>query len=148
MGFSFSFNLTANSSCCQSFRTNQDERNIRGLPINLNHINLNSCFCCPYHLLATSINLYNIFQFPDLLGHIYGEESNEFSCLDGQMLCLSVGNTEEDTCKQLVRILGDQRAAESLSQLVHSTASVGLDIPDCDLSTENLGIWIDPIGKV
>lgn len=64
------------------------------------------------------------------------------------MLCLSIGNTEADTCKQLVRILGNERAAESLSQLVHSTAVVELDIPECELSTGNLGIWIDPIGNL
>uniref|UniRef100_A0A1B6MLS7 Inositol polyphosphate 1-phosphatase n=1 Tax=Graphocephala atropunctata TaxID=36148 RepID=A0A1B6MLS7_9HEMI len=84
-------------------------------------------------------------MFQNLVGHIYGEESNEFSCLDGETISLMVGSTEEETSNQLVRILGDERAACTLAQLVHSTAELDLDIPSCSLSTDQLAIWIDPI---
>ncbi|XP_046682368.1 inositol polyphosphate 1-phosphatase isoform X2 [Homalodisca vitripennis] len=84
-------------------------------------------------------------EFPDLVGHICGEESNEFSCLDGETICLTVGGTEEETYNQLVRILGNERAACTLAHLVHSTAEVDLVIPSCSLSTDELAIWIDPI---
>lgn len=88
-----------------------------------------------------------MFKFPDLIGHIHGEESNEFSCPDGESVCLCVGISEAETCSQLARVLGDKKAAQTLARLVHSQVHVDLDIPACHLSTEDLAVWIDPIGK-
>lgn len=84
------------------------------------------------------------------MGHIYGEESNEFSCLDGENINLRVGSCEKETFDQLLRILGDEKAANSLANLVHSA----VNLPDLQLPTDapclpldEIGIWIDPIGK-
>ncbi|XP_054280735.1 inositol polyphosphate 1-phosphatase-like [Macrosteles quadrilineatus] len=88
-------------------------------------------------------------EFPELVGHIYGEESNEFSCLDGETIELKVCISEEKTAQQLLRIVGDEKVANLLACLVHSKPEFpdDLEIPTdvtC-LPLEEIGIWIDPI---
>jgi len=87
-------------------------------------------------------------EFPELVGHIYGEESNEFSCADGEVVNLKVGIDEVETSHLLLKILGNECAAESLASLVHSPVhSPSSDLPTNvpHLPLDDLGIWIDPI---
>lgn len=67
--------------------------------------------------------------------------------MDGQNTHLTIGQNEAETRDLLLRILGDEKAAGSLAQLVHMNVNTQLDIPNTSLPTENIGIWIDPIGK-
>ncbi|XP_030822847.1 inositol polyphosphate 1-phosphatase [Camarhynchus parvulus] len=89
-------------------------------------------------------------QFPELRGHIHGEESSEFRDAHGGMVTVRVGATPEDTVALLVAVLGPEhtRAAELLAEAVHQEVTLGdteLDGIDPGLSPGELGIWIDPI---
>uniref|UniRef100_A0A8C3NHV8 Uncharacterized protein n=1 Tax=Geospiza parvula TaxID=87175 RepID=A0A8C3NHV8_GEOPR len=89
-------------------------------------------------------------QFPELRGHIHGEESSEFRDAHGGTVTVRVGATPEDTVALLVAVLGPEhtRAAELLAEAVHQEVTLGdteLDGIDPGLSPGELGIWIDPI---
>ena len=89
--------------------------------------------------------------------HIFGEESNKFTNTLGESVHVRVCDTQEDTSKLLSKVLdGRQGAADILAKLVHSDISPddvkieeGLSkVPDDeDISVDDFGIWIDPIGK-
>ena len=88
--------------------------------------------------------------------HIFGEESNKFTNTLGESVHVRVCDTQEDTSKLLSKVLdGRQGAADILAKLVHSDISPedvkieeGLSkVPDDeDISVDDFGIWIDPIG--
>ncbi|KAM8990424.1 inositol polyphosphate 1-phosphatase [Ara ararauna] len=88
-------------------------------------------------------------EFPELQGHIHGEESNEFRSPEGETVMVRVCATPGDTAALLLTVLAPEReAAELLSDAVHrdvvledaALAGVELSIPPQDLA-----IWIDPI---
>ncbi|NXI47920.1 INPP phosphatase, partial [Galbula dea] len=88
-------------------------------------------------------------EFPELQGHIYGEESNEFPTVRGDTVTVKVCATPEDTAALLFSVLDPSRAAaELLADAAHQDvvlsdavlAAVELDIP-----VQDLAIWIDPI---
>ncbi|XP_032939290.1 inositol polyphosphate 1-phosphatase isoform X1 [Catharus ustulatus] len=89
-------------------------------------------------------------QFPELRGHIHGEESNEFRDAEGGTVTVRVGATPGDTAALLLAVLGPEhaRAAELLAQTVHREVTLGdteLAGIDPGVSPGELGIWIDPI---
>ncbi|GAB0201329.1 inositol polyphosphate 1-phosphatase [Grus japonensis] len=88
-------------------------------------------------------------EFPELKGHIHGEESNEFRNGQGEMVAVRVCTTPGETAALLLSVLEPERAAaELLAAAVHrdvalgdaELAGVALSIPPQDLA-----IWIDPI---
>ncbi|XP_063215218.1 inositol polyphosphate 1-phosphatase isoform X1 [Chroicocephalus ridibundus] len=89
-------------------------------------------------------------EFPELQGHIHGEESNEFrNGQAGETVTVRVCATPGDTAALLLSVLEPERAAaELLAAAVHrdvtledaELASVALSVPPQDLA-----IWIDPI---
>ncbi|NXS53519.1 INPP phosphatase, partial [Brachypteracias leptosomus] len=88
-------------------------------------------------------------EFPELQGHIHGEESNEFQNGQGETVTVRVCATPGDTAALLLAVLGPERAAaELLAAAVHRDVAlsdaeldgVGLNIPPRDLA-----VWIDPI---
>ncbi|XP_037226653.1 inositol polyphosphate 1-phosphatase [Falco rusticolus] len=88
-------------------------------------------------------------EFPQLQGHIHGEESNEFRNGQGETVAVRVCATPGDTAALLLSVLEPERAAaELLAVAVHrdvvledaELAGVALSIPPQDLA-----IWIDPI---
>ncbi|XP_069662484.1 inositol polyphosphate 1-phosphatase [Haliaeetus albicilla] len=88
-------------------------------------------------------------EFPELRGHIHGEESNEFKNGQGETVAVRVCATPGDTAALLLSVLEpEQAAAELLAAAVHrdvaledvELAGVALSIPPQDLA-----IWIDPI---
>ncbi|NXL69091.1 INPP phosphatase, partial [Chordeiles acutipennis] len=90
-------------------------------------------------------------EFPELQGHIHGEESNEFKNGQGETVAVQVCATPGDTAALLLSVLEPERAAaELLAAAVHQdvtledaeVAKVTLNIPPQDLA-----IWIDPIGE-
>ncbi|XP_054043111.1 inositol polyphosphate 1-phosphatase isoform X1 [Rissa tridactyla] len=88
-------------------------------------------------------------EFPELQGHIHGEESNEFRNGQGETVTVRVCATPGDTAALLLSVLEPERAAaELLAAAVHrdvtledaELAGVALSVPPQDLA-----IWIDPI---
>ncbi|XP_053907363.1 inositol polyphosphate 1-phosphatase [Cuculus canorus] len=88
-------------------------------------------------------------QFPELQGHIHGEESNEFTTAQGATVRVQVGSSPGDTAATLRRVLEPHHeAAELLAAAAHravtlhdaTLATVELNIP-----TQDIAIWIDPI---
>ncbi|XP_072703361.1 inositol polyphosphate 1-phosphatase [Ciconia boyciana] len=88
-------------------------------------------------------------EFPELQGHIHGEETNEFRNGQGETVAVRVCATPGDTAALLLSVLEPERAAaELLAAAVHrdvalgdaKLAGVALSIPPQDLA-----IWIDPI---
>ncbi|NWV84756.1 INPP phosphatase, partial [Dasyornis broadbenti] len=89
-------------------------------------------------------------QFPELRGHIHGEESNEFRDAEGGTVTIRVGATPADTVALLLAVLGPEqaRAAELLAEAVHREVTPGdteLAAIEPGVSPGELGIWIDPI---
>lgn len=90
-------------------------------------------------------------EYPALIGHIYGEESNKFTNTLGESIQVEVCSSPDETAKLLRQVLtGNQAAADILAKLVHYDAQPAYDqvddIPeDCQLELEDIGIWIDPI---
>ncbi|KAM6308086.1 LOW QUALITY PROTEIN: inositol polyphosphate 1-phosphatase [Podargus strigoides] len=88
-------------------------------------------------------------EFPELRGHIHGEESNEFQSAQGDTVAVRVCATPGDTAALLLSVLEPERAAaELLAAAVHrdvapgdtELAGVALGVPPQDLA-----VWIDPI---
>ncbi|KAM9368173.1 inositol polyphosphate 1-phosphatase [Phaethornis superciliosus] len=90
-------------------------------------------------------------EFPELQGHIHGEESNEFRNTQGDTVALRVCATPGDTAALLLSVLEPQRvAAELLAAAVHQEVEVGdTELAGVTLSIppQDLAIWIDPIGE-
>lgn len=91
-------------------------------------------------------------EYPELKGHIYGEESNKFTNTLGESIQVEVCSSPEETSKLLSRVLtGNQSAADILAKLVHfdpkpSYESLDQQISECEcIAIDDLGIWIDPI---
>ncbi|XP_066064482.1 inositol polyphosphate 1-phosphatase [Chamaea fasciata] len=89
-------------------------------------------------------------QFPELRGHIHGEESSEFRDAEGGTVTVRVCDTPGDTVALLLAVLGPEqaRAAELLAEAVHREVTLGdteLDGIEPGVSPGELGIWIDPI---
>lgn len=83
-----------------------------------------------------------------------GEETNVFSNTLGESVVVEVCSSSEETTKLLTKVMGDDVvAAKLLAAEVHkdiqlSDVPVTLEIPaDFDINEDDLGIWIDPIGK-
>ncbi|XP_074836316.1 inositol polyphosphate 1-phosphatase isoform X2 [Carettochelys insculpta] len=88
-------------------------------------------------------------EFPELCGHICGEESNHFQNSLGETLVVQVCATQQDTAGLLARVLDqNQAAAELLAAAVHqevllqdpALARLALAVPP-----ESVAVWIDPI---
>ncbi|NXN90399.1 INPP phosphatase, partial [Bombycilla garrulus] len=89
-------------------------------------------------------------QFPELRGHIHGEESSEFRDVHGGMVTVRVGATPGDTATLLLAVLGPEqtRAAELLAEAVHREVTLGdMELAGIDpgVCPGDVGIWIDPI---
>ncbi|NXQ56564.1 INPP phosphatase, partial [Anthoscopus minutus] len=89
-------------------------------------------------------------QFPELRGHIHGEESSEFRDAQGGTVTVRVGATPGDTLALLLAVLGPEqaRAAELLAEAVHTEVTLGdteLAAIDTGVAPGDVGIWIDPI---
>jgi len=86
---------------------------------------------------------------------ILGEESPNFTNKLGESVTIAVGSSEEDTASCLQAVLsGHEGAASALAKEVHqevnfSSEKLG-EIPQLpeELDYANLGIWIDPIGRL
>ncbi|XP_010879712.1 inositol polyphosphate 1-phosphatase [Esox lucius] len=90
-------------------------------------------------------------QFPEMIGHIHGEESNKFENGLGESVIVTVCGTEKETATLLATVLdGDQTAAALLACAIHRDAThiladTGTDNLQIPLCPSDLGIWIDPI---
>ncbi|XP_062486554.1 inositol polyphosphate 1-phosphatase [Pezoporus occidentalis] len=88
-------------------------------------------------------------EFPELQGHIHGEESSEFRSPEGEMVTVRVCATPEDTAALLLAVLEPERkAAELLSDAVHrdvALADAALAGVELSIPPQDLAIWIDPI---
>ncbi|XP_064824261.1 inositol polyphosphate 1-phosphatase-like [Oncorhynchus masou masou] len=90
-------------------------------------------------------------QFPEIIDHIQGEESNKFENGRGESVIVTVCGTEKETAALLATVLdGDQMAATLLACAIHQDATLtltdtGTDDLHIPLSPSDLGIWIDPI---
>lgn len=85
---------------------------------------------------------------------VQGEETNVFSNTMGESVIVEVCSCSKDTTQLLTKVMGnDVVAAELLAAEVHkniqlSDVPITLDIPnDFDINVDDLGIWIDPIGR-
>lgn len=84
---------------------------------------------------------------------VQGEENNEFSNTLGESVIVEVCNSCEETTQLLNKVMGnDFEASQVLANEVHkditSDLPVSLNIPtDLSIPIEDVGIWIDPIGK-
>ncbi|CAB1353913.1 unnamed protein product, partial [Coregonus sp. 'balchen'] len=91
-------------------------------------------------------------QFPEMIDHIQGEESNKFENGLGESVIVTVCGMEKETAALLATVLdGDQTAATLLASAIHQDAELTLADTGTDdlyipLSPSDLGIWIDPIG--
>ncbi|KMQ91776.1 inositol polyphosphate 1-phosphatase-like protein [Lasius niger] len=93
-------------------------------------------------------------EFPELAKLVQGEETNVFSNTLGESIIVEVCPCSKDTTQLLTKVMGnDAVAAELLAAEVHkdvqlSDVPIMLEIPtDFDINVDDLGIWIDPIGK-
>ncbi|XP_039370385.1 inositol polyphosphate 1-phosphatase-like isoform X2 [Mauremys reevesii] len=88
-------------------------------------------------------------EFPELHGHIRGEESNQFENSLGETLEVQVCATQQDTASLLFTILDRNRpAAELLAAAIHQEVVLqdpALDAVALAIPPERLAIWIDPI---
>lgn len=88
-------------------------------------------------------------EFPELLDHIHGEESNEFRSPEGEMVTVRVCATPGDTAALLLAVLAPEReAAELLADAVHrdvALADAALAGVELSILPQDLAIWIDPI---
>ncbi|CAM5116509.1 unnamed protein product [Natator depressus] len=88
-------------------------------------------------------------EFPELHGHICGEESNKFENSLGETLVVQVCATQRDTASLLFKILDrNQPAAELLAAAIHQEVALqdpALDTVVLAIPPERLAIWIDPI---
>lgn len=92
-------------------------------------------------------------KFPELRGHILGEESNIFKNSFGQELRIEVLEDYESTSKHLTTVLcGNEIAARLLAELIHTDIVLETEQIkemeeqlDFELPLNELGIWIDPI---
>ncbi|XP_039613828.1 inositol polyphosphate 1-phosphatase isoform X1 [Polypterus senegalus] len=86
-------------------------------------------------------------QFPVLKGHIFGEESNEFTNGLGQKICVKICETEKETAKLLSLVLdGNEEAASALARAAHQSAGeLELDTGHAEIPPSTLGVWVDPI---
>ena len=92
-------------------------------------------------------------QFPEMSANIFGEESNKFTNALGESITVSVQSKVEETADLLRKVLnGNEDAARLLAEEVHRTIvaddSELTHLPnDVFTSYQDIGIWIDPIGK-
>ncbi|KAM9252321.1 LOW QUALITY PROTEIN: inositol polyphosphate 1-phosphatase [Cariama cristata] len=90
-------------------------------------------------------------EFPELQGHIHGEESNEFRNGQGETVAVRVCATPGDTAALLLAVLEPERAAaELLAAAAHQDVELGdAELAGVELSIppQDLAIWIDPIGE-
>ncbi|NXT28152.1 INPP phosphatase, partial [Syrrhaptes paradoxus] len=87
-------------------------------------------------------------EFPELQGHIHGEESNEFRNTQGDTVTVRVCATPEDTAALLLAVLDECEAAELLAAAAHRDVALGdAEVAGVVLSMppQDLAIWIDPI---
>ncbi|KAM6106248.1 LOW QUALITY PROTEIN: inositol polyphosphate 1-phosphatase [Pterocles gutturalis] len=88
-------------------------------------------------------------EFPELQGHIHGEESNKFQNTQGDTVTVRVCATPEDTAALLLAVLDPERkAAELLAAAAHGDVALGdAEVAGVALSMppQDLAIWIDPI---
>jgi len=93
--------------------------------------------------------------FPAMQEAILGEESPNFTNKLGESVTIAVGSSEEDTASCLQAVLsGHEGAASALAKEVHQEVNFNSEklgeIPQLpeELDYANLGIWIDPIGRL
>ncbi|XP_046617074.1 inositol polyphosphate 1-phosphatase [Neodiprion virginianus] len=91
-------------------------------------------------------------EFPDLAEHVTGEENNTFSNTLGESVTVKVCSNFDDTANLLEKVLNnDSEVANLLAVEVHREIQLS-DVPgnnhvpdNLKLTTDALGIWIDPI---
>lgn len=97
-----------------------------------------------------------MLQFPLLRGYICGEEVNTFTNPLGESITVEVCATQDDTSTLLTKVLdGNAAAARLLAKAVHTevatpelTEDVKRFLSETDyLDLENVGVWIDPLGR-
>lgn len=88
-------------------------------------------------------------KFPELRGHIGGEESNEFTNANGDTVAVRVCGTVGETAALLGSVLHPEReAAELLAAAAHRDVAVGdaeLDGVTVSIAPGDVAVWIDPI---
>jgi len=95
-------------------------------------------------------------QYPSLCSKINGEESAEFTNSLGESITVRVCASECDTVALLGRVMdGNKAAASMLASAVHKDLPLPhipqeqlKAVQSVSLCPSQLGIWIDPIGKV
>lgn len=95
-------------------------------------------------------------QYPSLCSKINGEESAEFTNSLGESITVRVCASECDTVALLGRVMDSNKAAASmLASAVHKDLPLPhipqeqlKAVQSVSLCPSQLGIWIDPIGKV
>lgn len=85
------------------------------------------------------------------MSHVHGEEDDSV-LIDDRRVSIRLTESEDDTARMLSRILNDETAAAALAAAVHQAVrtvpdSSLSDIGSLDIDTENIAVWIDPIGK-
>ena len=96
------------------------------------------------------MHLFSILQFPILSSKIQGEEQNSFQNTLGECIQVELTNSVEETRDLLCKVLdGKVSVAESLAAIVHSEdALCETEYTSSEtIPADNLGVWIDPIGK-
>lgn len=86
---------------------------------------------------------------------VRGEETNVFSNTLGKTVVVEVCSTSAETTQLLAEVLDDDaEIAELLASEIHKEITldevpVDINIASCDfdIDIDDLGIWIDPIGK-
>lgn len=80
--------------------------------------------------------------------HIYGEENNQFVS-DEETITVEVKPTAEETANILNKVIGNSDASKTLSEALYLPVEVSNDFEnELPELPSNLGIWIDPIGKL
>lgn len=86
---------------------------------------------------------------------IKGEENNVFTNKLGETVVVEIKNNLDDTAELLQIVLNDDKqAAQLLAAEVHKTIFLdnikiqGNPVGCGDLNLNNLGVWIDPIGRL
>lgn len=110
--------------------------------------NLDICrACCTFPCVNMQLKSFALCR-----KYAKSNEDSMLFCLQGESVTVTVCATEEETAALLATVLdGDCTAASLLARAIHQdpatieTGTEGLNVP---LSPKELGIWIDPIGKM
>ncbi|XP_027197943.2 inositol polyphosphate 1-phosphatase isoform X2 [Dermatophagoides pteronyssinus] len=96
-------------------------------------------------------------KFPGFSKQIYGEESNHFQNKLGEKISIQIGNDQQITYENFVKILDyNTSVSQKLVQVIYSSSSSSSstinnsvqydsDLPSISLELSDIAVWIDPI---